>query len=161
MNPGPKIKYDGPLTAKLLRQWKKLSTKEQGELAYIWDQELKESNKVVRIAQFRRGENAVKLAVTGAFKLLMDDDSASLHAYLAQPEFKINARQFFRLMRVWQKWVNEFGYDYEDLYEIPLDILEQVAQLATEDDKEKWLHALKTLSVSDIKKYIKENSRAS
>ena len=160
MNPGPKIKYLGLITKKFLNKWKKLSDKEKIALAYQLDKELKETHHFIRVAQFKRGEIAVKLAITGGYKLLMGDSSASLHAYLAQPEFKINARQFFRLMRVWQRWVNEFGYDYEDLYEIPLDLLEQVAQIATEQDKEKWLHALKRLSVSDIKKYIKENSRA-
>ena len=158
MNPGPKIKYDGPITRKILNQWKKLTPKEKERQALEWDKRLKESHRKIRLTQFERGEFAIKLAQTGAYKLLMGDSASTLNAYLSQPEFKINIRQFFRVMRVWQKWVNEFGYTYEELYEIPLDALEQVAQIVTAETKEKWFHALKTLSMSDIKEYIRENS---
>lgn len=155
MNSGPKVKYNGPVTKKILRQWKKLTPKEKEKQAIEWDRELKESHREIRLAQFKRGENAVKLAVSGGYKLIMGDDASTLNAYLAQPEFKINIRQFYRLMRVWQTWVNEFGYTYEQLYEIPLDVLEQVAQIVSAETKDKWFHALKTLSMN---RFYKGNS---
>ena len=110
--------------------------------------------KVVQIkADIER--NFIKL---GAYLKLMHDDALYVHEdcltwneYLDMPEVDLSRSQAYKLMAVYERWVERYGHDPEELIGTSLEKLYIASSQANEENEEEWLEKAKTLSRADLK----------
>ena len=104
------------------------------------------------------GENLSELKRRGWYKTLGHE---TFEEYLASPEVSFSRTTAYNLIKVFELWIEKFGYKTEQLEGVAYDKLLLAGQAIDDDEvdtlqAEVWLNNAKTLSRSDLRVLIDE-----
>ena len=100
-------------------------------------------------------ENFLKM---GAFLKIIHDnslylelDSPTWQEYLDTPEIDLSRSQAYKLMAVYERWCEKWGYSPERIKKTSIEKLYIASSQANDDTHEEWLCKAETLSRADLK----------
>ena len=89
------------------------------------------------------------------YRIIMGDTEASWKAFLCQPEINLHVAKADRLVKIYQKYIQELGLSTEDIYGVDSNILVRLASVVTKDNVGEWIEKAKNLSRADVYREIK------
>lgn len=76
---------------------------------------------------------------------------ASFEEYCMQPEIDLTANRCNKLIRIYDRWIEDYGYKIKDIEGIDTEKLDIAQSQATEETQEEWLEKARLLSRADLK----------
>lgn len=94
----------------------------------------------------------------GAYLKIMHDenlylvlDSETWQSYLDTPEIDLSRSQAYKLMAVYERWIEKYHYSVDMIKNISIEKLYIASSQANEGNHEEWLEKARTLSRADLK----------
>ena len=84
-------------------------------------------------------------------KLYIELDSLTWQEYLDTPEIDLSRSQAYKLMAVYERWVEKWGYDPDEVSKVSIEKLYRASSQATDDNHEEWFEKARVLSRADLK----------
>ena len=75
----------------------------------------------------------------------------SFEEYCMQPEIDLTSNRCNKLIRIYDRWIEDYGYKVKDIEGVDTEKLDIAQSQATEETKEEWLEKAKLLSRADLK----------
>ena len=75
----------------------------------------------------------------------------SFEEYCMQPEVDLTANRCNKLIRIYDRWIEDYGYSVKEIEGIDTEKLDIAQSQATEENQEEWLEKAKLLSRADLK----------
>ena len=75
----------------------------------------------------------------------------SFDEYCGQPEVDLSVNRCNKLIRIYDRWVEDYGYKVEELEGIDTEKLDIAQSQATDENYEEWLERARLLSRADLK----------
>jgi hypothetical protein len=94
---------------------------------------------------------AILLKVIRDKKLYEHLNYDSFDEYCSTPEIDLSRSQVYKLINVYETWIEEFGHKQEEIEMISIEKLYIAGSQAKQDDQEEWLEKARTLSRDDLK----------
>lgn len=121
--------------------------------AFNLDQELKKYVEGTTLFYLQTGRIS-KIIRDNKYYLALDEECKTFNQYIAT--LGISQGHIYNAIRIYEKWVIEYGYSVDDLAEVPYSKLLMINSVATPENKDEMLAQAKTLSRSDLKYNLKE-----
>ena len=83
--------------------------------------------------------------------LYLELDSPTWQEYLDTPEIDLSRSQAYKLMAVYERWCENWGYSPDRIKRTSIEKLYIASSQANDDDHEEWLTRAETLSRADLK----------
>lgn len=94
----------------------------------------------------------------GAYLKIVHDENLYLlldyptwQEYLDVPEVDLSRSQAFKLMAVYERWIEGYGYSPDEISKISIEKLYIASSQANETNYAEWLEKARTLSRADLK----------
>ncbi|TET08484.1 MAG: hypothetical protein E3J83_03295 [Candidatus Atribacteria bacterium] len=91
----------------------------------------------------------LKAVKTNAYYLELD--FSSFEEYCAQPDVDLTVNRCNKLIRIYDRWIEDFGYTVEEIAGTDTECLDIAQSQASEENKEEWLERAKLLSRADLR----------
>jgi len=75
----------------------------------------------------------------------------SFEEYTSSPEIDLTVNRCNKLIRIYNRWVEDYGYKVKELEGIDTEKLDIAQSQATEEDKGEWLEKARLLSRADLR----------
>ena len=76
---------------------------------------------------------------------------SSFEEYCSQPEVDLTANRCNKLIRIYNRWVEDYGYEVKELEGIDTECLDIAQSQATSETQEEWLEKARLLSRADLR----------
>ena len=83
--------------------------------------------------------------------LYIELDSITWQDYLDTPEIDLSRSQAYKLMAVYERWIEKYGYSPDEICKISIEKLYIASSQANKETADEWLEKAKTLSRADLK----------
>lgn len=83
--------------------------------------------------------------------LYLELNSDTWQDYLNTPEIDLSRSQAYKLMAVYERWIEKYGYSPDDICKISIEKLYIASSQANEETADEWLEKARTLSRADLK----------
>ena len=77
--------------------------------------------------------------------------SDSFEEYCSQPEIDLSANRCNKLIRIYDRWIEDYGYTVKQIEGIDTECLDIAQSQATDETKEEWLEKARLLSRADLR----------
>jgi predicted nuclease of restriction endonuclease-like RecB superfamily len=94
---------------------------------------------------------AILLKVMRDKELYRDLDYESFDEYCSIPEIDLSRSQVFKLISVYERWIERYGHKEEEIQDISIEKLYIASSQANDENQEEWLEKARTLSRDDLK----------
>jgi len=75
----------------------------------------------------------------------------SFEEYCQQPDVDLSVNRCNKLIRIYNRWIEDYGYKVEELEGVDTECLDIAQSQATEETKEEWLEKARLLSRADLR----------
>lgn len=75
----------------------------------------------------------------------------SFEEYCQQPEVDLTVNRCNKLIRIYNRWIEDYGYKIEDLEGVDTECLDIAQSQANEENKGEWLEKARVLSRADLR----------
>jgi len=84
-------------------------------------------------------------------RLYIELDSLTWQEYLDNPEIDLSRSQAYKLMIVYEKWIEKWGYSPDEVSKVSIEKLYIASSQANDTNHEEWFEKAKVLSRADLK----------
>jgi len=119
--------------------------------AFNLNQELKKYVEGTTLFYLQTGRIS-KIIRDNKYYLALDEECKTFNQYIAT--LGISQGHIYNSIRIYEKWVLEYGYNVDDLAEVPYSKLLMISPITTAENKDEMLAQAKVLSRSDLKHNI-------
>ena len=91
----------------------------------------------------------LKLVHDEGYYLALDSDT--WQDYLDTPEVDLSRSQAYKLMAVYERWIEKYGYSPDEISKISIEKLYIASSQANESNHKEWLEKARVLSRADLK----------
>lgn len=105
------------------------------------------------------GENVKLLQIMKSkelYKAVLGDDKAEWVQYLGQVETFYSRNTVYNLMRIYDKFVNELGYEYSNICDIPKSRLIELLPIINSSNKDELIEQARILTSRDFTDVIRQ-----